>query len=77
MEQLTIIFNASVEKVLNNNPPLKEESVRVNDDPVMAKALRKAIMPNTRLRNMYNKCKTQEKSKAAQQMCKDIAKSEG
>ena len=54
-------FNGTVEKVLNKHAPLKKKSVRANDGPFMTKALRKAIMLRTRLRNMYNKCRTQEK----------------
>ena len=55
------LFNARVQKVLNKHAPLKNKSVPANDGPSMTKALRKAIMLRTRLRNMYNKCKTQEK----------------
>ena len=55
-------LNATIEKeVLNKHAPLKKKSVRANDGPFMTKALRKAIMLRTRLRNMYNKFKTQEK----------------
>ena len=54
-------FNATVEKVLNKHVPLEKESVRANDGPFMTKALSKAILLRTRLRNMYNKCITQEK----------------
>ena len=50
-------FNATVDK----HAPLKKKSVRANDGAFMTKALRKAIMLRTRLRKMYNKCKTQEK----------------
>ena len=55
-------FNAAaVEKALNKHAPFKKTSVQANDGPFMTKALSKAILLRTRLRNMYKKCKTQEK----------------
>ena len=51
-------FNAVVEKVLNVHAPLKTKYVRANDGPFMTKALRKATMLKTHLRNIYNKERT-------------------
>ena len=42
------------DKVLNKHAPLKKKYVRANDAPFMTKALRKAVMLRTRLRNKYN-----------------------
>ena len=53
--------NVKIEEVLNKHAPVKKKSVRANDDPFMTKALRKAIMLRTKLRNMYNKCRTRDK----------------
>ena len=53
-------FNTTVEKVLNKHAPLKKKSVRANDGPFMTKALRKAIVGKTGLRNVYNKWTTLE-----------------
>ena len=45
-------------EVLNRHAPLKSKYVRANDSPFMTKALRKAIMLRTNLRNKFYKCKT-------------------
>ena len=45
-------------KVLNMHAPLKSKYIRANDSPFMTKALRKAIMLSTNLRNKFYKCKT-------------------
>ena len=47
-------FETAFDKVLNKHAPLKKKYVRVNDAPFMTKALRKAVMLRTRLRNKYN-----------------------
>ena len=52
-------FESVVETVLNRHAPLKKKYVRANDGPFMTKALRKAIMLRTQLRNKYNKERTQ------------------
>ena len=43
---------------------MKKKSVRANDGPFMTKALRKAIMNRTHLRNRYNNDKTDDNKKA-------------
>ena len=52
------VFNAIVTGVLDIHAPIKKISVRANDGPLMTKALRKAIMNRTRLRNIYCKDRT-------------------
>ena len=47
-------FEAAFDKVLNKHAPLKKKYVRANDVPFMTKALRKAVILRTRLRNKYN-----------------------
>ena len=47
-------FETAFDKVLNKHAPLKKKYVRANDAPFMTKALRKAVMLRTRLRNKYN-----------------------
>ena len=51
------VFDAIVLSVLNKHAPIKQKFIRANDGPFMTKALRKAIMNRTRLRNKYNKKK--------------------
>ena len=58
------IFDAIVLSVLNKHAPVKQKSVRANEGPFMTKALRKAIMNRTHLRNRYNKNRT-DKNKTA------------
>ena len=50
--------NIKIEEVLNKHASFFH---RANDGPFMTKALRKAIMLRTKLRNMHNKCSTQDK----------------
>ena len=59
-----ISFDAIVLSVLNKHAPVKQKSVRANEGPFMTKALRKAIMNRTHLRNRYNKDRTDENKKA-------------
>ena len=40
---------------LDNHVPLKKKQLRFNHSPFMTKALRKAIMTRSRLKNIYNK----------------------
>ena len=54
------IFDAIVLSVLNKHAPVKQKSVGANEGPFMTKALRKAIMNRTHLRNRYNKDRTDE-----------------
>ena len=54
------IFDAIILSVLNKHAPVKQKSVRANEGPLMTKALRKAIMNRTHLRNRYNKDRTDE-----------------
>ena len=58
------IFDAIVLSVLNKHAPVKQKSVRTNEGPFMTKALRKAIMNRTHLRNRYKKDRTDENKKA-------------
>ena len=57
-------FDNIVDNVLNDHAPLKNKTVRANDSPFMTKSLRKAIMTRTRVRNRYNKLRTDENWKA-------------
>ena len=58
------IFDAIVLSVLNKHAPVKQKSVRANEGPFMTKALRKAIVNRTHLRNRYNKDRTDENKTA-------------
>ena len=58
------VFNSVVTGVLDNHAPIKKKSVRANDGPFMTKALRRAIMTRSRLRNIYCKYRTVENLKA-------------
>ncbi len=57
-------FEAVVMGVLNEHAPVKKKSIRANDGPFMTKELRKEHMHRTRLRNKYNKNRTEENLKA-------------
>ena len=46
--------------VLNTHAPIKYKYVRANDNPFVTKEMRKAIMLRSKLRNIRNKCKSQE-----------------
>ena len=52
--------NRISKKVLDKHAPCKKKYVRANDGPFMTKELRKAIMKRTRLKNRFNKNKTNE-----------------
>ena len=58
------VFDAIVLSVLNKHAPIKQKFISANDGPFMTKALRKAIMNRTRLRNKYNKDRTDDNRKA-------------
>ena len=48
-------FETTFDKVLDKHAPVKKKYVRANDKPFMTRALRKAVMLRSRLRNRYNK----------------------
>ena len=48
-------FQKAFLTVLDNHVPLKKKQLRFNHSPFMMKALRKAIMTHSRLKNIYNK----------------------
>ena len=52
--------NRISKKVLDKHAPCKKKYVRANDGPFMTKELRKANMKRTRLKNRFNKNKTNE-----------------
>ena len=53
-------FQNCFEKVLDKHAPMKKKYARANDGPFMNRALRKAIMLRSRLKNRYNKSRTAE-----------------
>ena len=53
-------FDSMVKNVLNEHAPIKRKYIRANDGPFVTKALRKAIMLRSKLRNRYNKNRTEE-----------------
>ena len=54
------LFNSTVKDILNKQAPLKQKYLRDNDAPFMSKNLRKAIMKRSRLKNRFNKNRTDE-----------------
>ena len=48
-------FEKAFLTVLDNHVSLKKKHLRFNHSPFMTKALRKAIMTRSRLKNIYNK----------------------
>ena len=48
-------------KTLDAIAPIKKKLLRFNHNPFMSKALRKAIMVRSKLKNKYNKNRTEEK----------------
>ena len=48
-------FEKAFDTVIDNYVPLKKEQLRFNHSPFMKKALQKAIMTHSRLKNIYNK----------------------
>ena len=53
-------FETAFDKVLDKHAPIKKKYVRANDKPFMTRALRKATMLRSRLRNKYNEERTAE-----------------
>ena len=46
--------------LLNKHAPIKKKIIRFNNNPFMSKALRKAIMHRSKLKNIYNKYRTED-----------------
>ena len=53
-------FETAVDRVLDKHAPIKEKYFRANDKPFMTRALRKASMLRSRIRNKYNEDRTAE-----------------
>ena len=53
-------FNSMIKCILDKEAPLKKKYLRANDGPFMTRELRKAIMKRTRLKNSFNKMRTNE-----------------
>ena len=53
-------FETTFNRLLDKHFPIKKKYVRANDKPFMTRALRKAVMLRSRLRNRYNKNQTIE-----------------
>ena len=53
-------FETAFDRVLDKHAPVKKKYVRANDKPFMTRALRKATMLRSRLRNKYNEDRTAE-----------------
>ena len=53
-------FETTFDRVLDKHAPIKKKYVRADDKPFMTRALRKAVMLRSRLRNRYNKDQTVE-----------------
>ena len=53
-------FETTFNRLLDKHAPIKKKYVRVNDKKFMTRALRKAVMLRSRLRNRYNKNQTIE-----------------
>ena len=47
-------FQNSFTTVLHKHAPIKKKTLRFNNSPFMSKALRKAIMHRSKLKNVYN-----------------------
>ena len=67
-------FIEIVDNLLLRHLPLKYQYVRANDSPFMNKELRKAVMLRSRLRNIFNKNKT-DSAKAAYKKQRNICTS--
>ena len=46
--------------LLNKDAPIKKNIMRFNNNPFMSKALRKAIMHRSKLKNVYNKYRSED-----------------
>ena len=53
-------FETAFDRALDKHAPIKKKYVRANDKPFMTRALRKATMLLSRLRNKYNEDRTAE-----------------
>ena len=53
-------FDSTVKSIPDKQAPLKKKYLRANDGPFMTKELRKANMKRTRLKNNFNKTRTNE-----------------
>ena len=53
-------FETAFDRILDQHAPIKKKYVRANDKPFMTRALRKATMLRSRLRNKYNEDRTAE-----------------
>ena len=53
-------FETAFDRVLDKHAPVKKKYVRANDKPFMTRALRKATMLRSMLRNKYNEDRTAE-----------------
>ena len=54
------LFISTVRYILNKQAPFKQKYIRAEDAPFMSKNLRKAIMKRSRLKNRFNKDRTDE-----------------
>ena len=50
----------SASALLNKHVPIKKKIMRFNNNPFMSKALRKAIMHRSKLKNFYNNYRTED-----------------
>ena len=46
--------------LLNKHAPIKKKIIRFNNNSFMSRALRKAIMHRSKLKNIYNKYRTED-----------------
>ena len=53
----------SASALLNKHAPIKKKIMRFNNNPFMSKALRKAIMHRSKLKNIYNNYRTRQLGK--------------
>ena len=60
-------INMELMKVLDQHAPIKKKYIRANDGKFMTKELRKAIMHRSKLKNKYNKNRTDDNWKKYKQ----------
>ena len=53
-------FQNIFQEILHKHAPIKKEILRFNDKPFMTKALRKAVMHRSRLKNIFHKTRATE-----------------
>ena len=51
-------FQNTLTTILHKRAPIKKKILRFNNNPFMSKAVRKAIMHRSKLKNIYNKKRT-------------------